>query len=55
MGKDKLRKFKEVEEFEHWIEPTFEEAMHNGLYLQNKWKSDFFGVEPEQFKMVAWD
>lgn len=42
MGKDKLRKFKEVEEFEHCIEPTFDEAMHNGLYLQNKWKSDFF-------------
>jgi tRNA (guanine-N7-)-methyltransferase len=42
MGKDKLRKFKEVDEFDHCVAPTFEEAMHDGLYLQNKWKSDFF-------------
>ena len=25
------------------------------FFAQSKWKSDFFGVEPEQFKMVAWD
>ena len=25
------------------------------FFAQSKWKSDFFGVEPEQFKMVLLD
>ena len=27
---------------------------HLEFFAQSKWKSDYFGVEPEQFKMVAW-
>lgn len=45
MGKDKLRKFREVSEFEHCIEPTFEQAMTDGLPLAGKWKSNFFKNE----------
>lgn len=32
-----------------------DEWHHLDFFAQSKWKSDFFGVEPEQFKMVAWD
>jgi hypothetical protein len=31
-----------------------EEWMHLDFFSQSKWKSDFFGVGPEQFKMVIW-
>jgi hypothetical protein len=31
-----------------------EEWMHLPFFAQSKWKSDFFGVGPEQFKMVIW-
>ena len=31
-----------------------DEWHHLDFFAQSKWKSDFFGIEPEQFKMVAW-
>ena len=31
-----------------------EEWMYLPFFAQSKWKSDFFGVGPEQFKMVIW-
>jgi len=32
-----------------------DEWHHLDFFAQSKWKSDYFGVEPEQFKLVAWD
>jgi len=31
-----------------------DEWVHLDFFSQSKWKSDFFGVGPEQFKMVIW-
>jgi len=32
-----------------------EQWHHLGFFEQSKWKSDFIGLPPEQFKMVLWD
>ena len=31
------------------------EWQHLGFFEQSKWKSDYIGLPPEQFKMVIWD
>lgn len=42
MGKGKLEKFAQVSAFENCVEPSMEEAMHQGLTLKGKWMSEFF-------------
>lgn len=38
MGKDKLRRFAVVKEYEHFFEPVYP----NEFYMKGKWNSDFF-------------
>lgn len=42
MGKDKLKRFAAVAEYENVLEPTWEESMNQEYYLKGKWASDFF-------------
>lgn len=42
MGKNKLKKFHEVEQFDHVIQPTFEEVYKHNHWLRGKWKTSFF-------------
>lgn len=42
MGKDKLRKFSEVSEMDHVIEPSKEEMLHGSERLKGKWNEDIF-------------
>lgn len=37
-----------------WLLKCKDEWHHLDFFAQSKWKSDFFGVSEEQFKMVAW-
>jgi tRNA (guanine-N7-)-methyltransferase len=41
MGKDKLRRFSELEGFHNVLQPTMEEVL-NGYALRGKWNSEFF-------------
>ncbi len=41
MGKDKLKRFAEVETFDNVIQPTMEE-LQDGFFLKGKWHSDHF-------------
>lgn len=44
MGKDKLRRFAEMEDFKHVVQPTREEV-EQGLALRGRWNADFFPEE----------
>lgn len=41
--KNKLKKFQEVSEFTHVIQPPFEEVFNKKHKLNGQWNSDFFG------------
>jgi tRNA (guanine-N7-)-methyltransferase len=45
VGKDKLRKFREMEEFEHVVQVPFHVIQHNNFQLKGKWAKDFFKNE----------
>lgn len=45
MGKDKLKRFAEVAEFPHVLEPTWDDALNNEYPLKGKWAKDFFKNE----------
>ena len=42
MGKDKLRKFRELDSFSNSLQPSMEEV-RQGIALQGKWAKDHFG------------
>ena len=42
MGKDKLKRFAEIETFDNVIQPTAKEALNTSHFLKGKWASDFF-------------
>ena len=42
MGKDKLRRFAEVETFKNVLEPSWDDAMNNTYSLQGNWGENFF-------------
>ena len=42
MGKDKLRRWKELEDYEHVIQPELEELIHKDHYLKGQWRDLFF-------------
>lgn len=41
MGKDKLRRFSEMETFDHVVQPTRDE-LENGFILAGRWNAEFF-------------
>ncbi len=43
MGKNKLRKWAEIEDYAHVIQPRFEDVFKKDHELKGKWKEDFFG------------
>ena len=43
MGKDKIRKFKENEEFKCLIQPRMDEVMHKDHPLKGRWGAEIFG------------
>lgn len=43
MGKNKLRKWAEMEDYAHVIQPRFEDVFKKDHELKGKWKEDFFG------------
>lgn len=45
MGKGKLFRFAENATFDHVVQPSFEELMHDGCVLKGKWNNDFFQRE----------
>ena len=45
MGKDKLKRFRELEGFQRVIQPAFEEAYQRDYQLKGKWKQELFGNE----------
>ena len=45
MGKNKLKKFGELETFDRVIQPPFEEYFNNDFILKGKWKQEVFGNE----------
>lgn len=42
MGKNKLQRFDEMAEFEHVVQPKFEEVFKKDYKLKGKWAKDFF-------------
>ena len=42
MGKDKLKRFREMEAFDIVVQPLFEEVFHNDHRLKGRWREDFF-------------
>lgn len=42
MGKGKLEKFAMVSDYDNCVEPTMDEARHEGIQLKGKWKKEFF-------------
>lgn len=42
MGKDKLRKFREMEGFEHVVQVPFHVIEHNNFHLKGNWAREFF-------------
>jgi tRNA (guanine-N7-)-methyltransferase len=42
MGKDKLKRFAEVEQFKNVLQPKMEDVV-NDYYLKGKWSQEFFG------------
>lgn len=42
MGKDKLRRFREMETFDCVVQPQFEEVFHKDYKLKGCWRKDFF-------------
>lgn len=45
MGKDKLKRFNELENIERVFQPDFEEVFNKQYYLKGKWKQEVFGNE----------
>lgn len=45
MGKDKLKRFAEIEDFENVVEVSYSETVSQDFQLQGKWKKDFFKNE----------
>jgi tRNA (guanine-N7-)-methyltransferase len=43
LGKNKLRKWAEIEDYAHVIQPRFEDVFKKDHELKGKWKEDFFG------------
>lgn len=43
MGKNKLRKWAEMESYHNVVQPRFEDVFRKDHILKGKWKSDFFG------------
>ena len=41
MGKDKLKRFAEIETFRNVIQPSMDEVL-NGFHLKGKWHKDYF-------------
>ncbi len=42
MGKDKLKRFAAVANYENVLEPTWEESMNKEYFLKGKWAKEFF-------------
>jgi tRNA (guanine-N7-)-methyltransferase len=42
MGKGKLQKFAENENFENLFQPSYKDVLEKGFYLKGKWAKDFF-------------
>lgn len=42
MGKGKLKKFKEMKEFEHVVQVPFHKIEHNDFHLKGNWSEEFF-------------
>ena len=42
MGKDKLKRFREIDAYSHVLQPSFEEAYRNDHKLKGRWAKDFF-------------
>lgn len=45
VGKGKLKKFNEMESFEHVVQVPFYKIEHNNFYLKGKWAQEFFKNE----------
>ncbi len=43
MSKKKLKRWVEMETFEHVVQPGFEEVYKKNYYLKGKWANEFFG------------
>jgi len=43
VGKKKLKRWFEMEDFEHVVQPGFEEVYKKDYYLKGKWANEFFG------------
>jgi tRNA (guanine-N7-)-methyltransferase len=42
LGKDKLKRFREIDGYSHVLQPPFEEAFRNDYKLKGRWAADFF-------------